>query len=233
MITTTVLVETYRNEPVTDSLKVANYFGKRHGDVIRAIDNIIKQGAAIGTERKIALSKMFKKTDYIDASGKSNRMYRMNFNGFSLVSMGFTGAKALNFKLDYIAAFNAMRDKLTEAARNHADPDWQLARLDTKISFKELARVINEELIPYAKASGSTHYDRFYVNYARLVKEFSGVTERDFASTEKLVLVNQFQAATIAGIRQGIKLNLDYTTIFGFVKDYLVDFLVFSRPRLA
>ena len=38
----------------------------------------------------------------------------MNRDGFTLLVMGFTGEKALKFKLEYIAAFNAMEKELEE-----------------------------------------------------------------------------------------------------------------------
>ena len=38
----------------------------------------------------------------------------MNRDGFTLLTMGFTGKKALRFKLEYISAFNEMETKLKE-----------------------------------------------------------------------------------------------------------------------
>lgn len=101
----TQLVEIVRNQAVTTSLKVADYFGKRHADVIRAIDNILTQGASVSNERQMTLVKMFRKTSYVDAKGEHRPLYQMNFDGFALVTMGFTGKKALEFKLAYVHAF--------------------------------------------------------------------------------------------------------------------------------
>ena len=44
--------------------------------------------------------------------GKEYPMYEMDRDGFSLLAMGFTGEKALKWKLDYIKAFNAMEREL-------------------------------------------------------------------------------------------------------------------------
>ena len=41
-------------------------------------------------------------------------MYFMNMDGFSLLAMGFTGKKALEWKIRYIQAFNEMERKLKE-----------------------------------------------------------------------------------------------------------------------
>ncbi|MBP2150103.1 phage regulator Rha-like protein [Xanthobacter flavus] len=40
------------------------------------------------------------------------RSFDMTRDGFTLLAMGFTGAKALKFKLAYIAEFNAMEEAL-------------------------------------------------------------------------------------------------------------------------
>lgn len=49
---------------------------------------------------------------YRDASGKQNKEYLLTRDGFSLLVMGFTGEKALAWKLKYIRAFNAMEGML-------------------------------------------------------------------------------------------------------------------------
>ena len=48
----------------------------------------------------------------MDNSGKENPMYVMNRDGFTLLVMGFTGEKALQFKIDYIEAFNKMEQTI-------------------------------------------------------------------------------------------------------------------------
>jgi Rha family phage regulatory protein len=39
-------------------------------------------------------------------------VYFMNRDGFTLLAMGFTGKKALGFKLKYIEAFNQMEETI-------------------------------------------------------------------------------------------------------------------------
>lgn len=83
------LVFIQNEQAITTSLKVAEYFGKRHNDVLRAIEN------AISTVRNFAQSEeAFEKSSYIDSTGKSNPMYYLNRDAFSFVVMGFTGERA-------------------------------------------------------------------------------------------------------------------------------------------
>lgn len=89
----------------TDSLKVADAFGKRHGDIIRAIKSI--DCSLEFSQRNFALA------EYLDEQGKTRPMYEMTKDGFIFLVMGFTGAKAAQVKEAYILAFNQMADILS------------------------------------------------------------------------------------------------------------------------
>ena len=80
-------------------------FGKRHDHVLRDIDKLISDSPNLGSE-------MFIETTYVNERGKNYRCFDMNRDGFSLISMGFTGKKALEWKLKYINAFNKMEETL-------------------------------------------------------------------------------------------------------------------------
>ena len=97
-----VVYKTERGTPVTDSLKVAGVFGKEHRNIIRAIRNILGVGS------NLSAPKWFYESTYSDAQGKARPMYIMNRDGFSLLAMGLTGAKAMQFKVGFIEQFNAM-----------------------------------------------------------------------------------------------------------------------------
>lgn len=103
---------------VTSSRNVAEHFEKRHADVLETIEKL-------KTENSV-LTKMFFETTYkVDGNNKSYKEYLMNRDGFSLLVMGFTGAKALAWKLRYIEAFNAMEAKLADRGKDSymiADP---------------------------------------------------------------------------------------------------------------
>lgn len=65
------------------------------------------------TAENSALLKMFVLSEYTSVQNKRLPMYLMNRDGFTLLAMGFTGSKAMEWKLKYIQAFNAMERKLT------------------------------------------------------------------------------------------------------------------------
>ncbi len=103
------LVIMHDQQAVTTSLRVAEVFNKRHKNVIQAIENKISSA-----ENSAQYKLMFVEGNYTDASGKTNKMYYMNRDGFTFIAFGFTGAKADQFKLEYINAFNQMEKRLQQ-----------------------------------------------------------------------------------------------------------------------
>lgn len=103
------LVIMRERQAVTTSLQVAKVFNKKHKHVIEAINNKISSA-----ENSAQYKLMFVEGTYRDSSGKTNKMYYMNRDGFTFIAFGFTGAKADQFKLKYIDAFNQMEKQLQQ-----------------------------------------------------------------------------------------------------------------------
>lgn len=114
-----------QGQPVTTSRAVAEQFGKRHDNVLRDIESLISDLDALKiegvseSEERVSLLKIeestadfaknnFIKTSALDNRGKEQPMYLLTRDGFTLLAMGFTGARALQFKVAYIDAFNRM-----------------------------------------------------------------------------------------------------------------------------
>ena len=99
---------------LTDSLRVAVKFEKDHSKVIRSIDDLLEKSYVIDTEcnPKMDLHKMFCLCydDIPQPNGgfRKSKRYVMNRDGFTILVMGFTGSKAIKFKLEYMNAFNEM-----------------------------------------------------------------------------------------------------------------------------
>lgn len=91
---------------VVSSLDVAETFEKNHRDVMESIRNIESN---ISTAE---FSALFFLDSYKASNGKLNPMYLMTRDGFTLLVMGYTGEKAMRFKLAYIKQFNAMEKAL-------------------------------------------------------------------------------------------------------------------------
>lgn len=101
------------NQALTNSLLVAEKFGKEHQHILRDIRNLI------GGMSNFGETPYFVETSYIhEQNGREYPMYVMNRDGFTLLAMGFTGEKALKFKLEYINAFNQMEETIKSGGYN-------------------------------------------------------------------------------------------------------------------
>ena len=56
-------------------------------------------------------------SEYTDTKGETRKQYILTRDGFTLLAMGFTGAKAMQFKVAYINAFNRMESIINGEAR--------------------------------------------------------------------------------------------------------------------
>lgn len=102
------LVGMRNSQVVTSSRTIAKVFEKEHRGVLRDLDNL-KEGVAQNW------ADLFYETTYIHEQNKQEyREILMNRDGFTLLAMGFTGKKALEWKLEYIKAFNEMERKIQE-----------------------------------------------------------------------------------------------------------------------
>lgn len=103
------LVVMKHKQAVTSSLRIAKTFGKEHKNVLQNIDNLVAENSAAKS--------MFAEGIY-ENRGKHYRMVYMTRDGFTLLAMGFTGERALSFKLQYIQAFNKMEASLQELSKD-------------------------------------------------------------------------------------------------------------------
>lgn len=99
------LVVINNNQIVVSSKDLAEHFGKAHKDVLENIRNILVA--------ENSATKFFQETSTV-YRGQQFPFYLMNRDGFSLLAMGFTGKKALQWKLKYIEAFNEMEETLKQ-----------------------------------------------------------------------------------------------------------------------
>lgn len=142
----TNLVITKDQQAVTTSLQVAEVFGKEHKVVLKAIDEL-KEGVAENSADSFDgvaqnYADLFYEDTYIHPQNKQKyRQIIMNRDGFTLLAMGFTGKKALQFKLQYINAFNEMEKTIKEKSVSIPTTKRGLALLALEASEETNQRV--------------------------------------------------------------------------------------------
>ena len=203
-------------QAVTSSLQVAEGFEKRHSHVIEAIENKISSA-----ENSAQYENMFSEGIYQDSSGKNNKMYYMNRDGFAFIAFGFTGRKADEFKLKYISAFNQMENEikssklptnpmevleLTFAAQKQANEkldkvDNRVTNLEENINIDQgdysyLTRRINkavfQELEIKRFSKHKQQVDLFYKDINKGIHEITGVKTRSKLKQKQFDAVDCF-----------------------------------------
>lgn len=134
------MVQSKGDEVITTSRKVAEYFGKRHGDVLRKIDQVKADCSSEFSQRNFASA------DYIDEQGKVRPMVSLTKDGWIMVVMGFTGKAAAAIKESYIAAFNWMAARLSQHIAMGEELQHRYAIKETRSKLKGTigSRLMNE-----------------------------------------------------------------------------------------
>ena len=128
------LVIMQNQQAVTGSLQVAEIFEKNHQHILRDLDSL-KGGVQNWTD-------LFHEDSYTHPQNKQTyRQIFMNRDGFTLLAMGFTGQKALQFKLKYIEAFNKMEKHIKQQLdTSNLSPELQfMSSVVQSLAKQELA----------------------------------------------------------------------------------------------
>ena len=112
---------------------------------------------------------MFEESQYVNR-GKEYKQYFMNRDGFTLLAMGYTGKKALDFKLKYIEAFNQMEKQLQLQA-----PVTMVEALTLALEQQKEIEVKNQiigELKPKADYTDSILKSKSLVTISQIAKDY-------------------------------------------------------------
>ncbi len=148
-----------QNEEVltTTSRQVAEVFEKEHKNVLQSIDNLIMQ-----LEYAENSAHLFIRTEYTQEQNKQKYPeYLITRDGFSLLIMGFTGDKALQWKLKYIQAFNEMEKELQRIYKERQQ--WEIERAKGVVIRHILTDTIK------MKVAETPNKKFAYPNYTKLI----------------------------------------------------------------
>ena len=199
-----------------DSLQVAKKFGKRHDKLVTEIERMYSDLIGKGCDQNGG-NPLFIKSSYVHSQNKQTYpMYLMNRDGFSLLVMGFTGKKALEWKLQYIKAFNQMENFIREKSTQI----WIETRKVGKLTRKAETDTI-QKLVEYAKEQGSSHAEMLYMTYSKLAKKMTGINNRDEATVTQLNNLSLMENIILHEIDLGIMQGKHYKDIYKDCKNRL------------
>ncbi|MEB7740271.1 Rha family transcriptional regulator [Escherichia coli] len=148
-----VIIENGR--AVTTSIAIAEFFGKRH-------DNVIQKIKTLECSEKFNVLN-FKDVTYIDTKGEKRPMYQITKNGFVFLVMGFTGKKAAAFKEAYIAEFDRMEAELRQNNTRSTDKMIPGDARTLVVHFDEHGNIKFTETVPDDAMVCTLDTFRFYL----------------------------------------------------------------------
>lgn len=173
------LVYTKDDRVVTDSITLAAAFEKRHDKVLRDIRNI-------KCSEKFRLTN-FGESEYQNKQGRTMPMFILTYEGFSMVAMGYTGEKAIEFKERFINEFTGTHQNVEsrEQLSDSANVKRLMQSYEDQITIrshqqKEFKKVVQSQiylLFPAVKDSGRRKY--YSKIYQDLKVEFNVDSYRD------------------------------------------------------
>jgi Rha family phage regulatory protein len=215
----------------TSSRTIAGVFGKQHQRVLHAIEHL-----EIPPDFRAS---NFRRSSYQSLQNKEMPEIMLTRDGFTTLCMGFTGAKAMEWKLKYIKAFNDMEAHISKDTKGI---DWEAARAQIKISRSDLVSTV-ADFVAYATAQGSESANHYYANVTKMEYKALGLLERqqtalgNFRDTLNILdigYLNTAENVATAAIAQGMEQKMHYKEIYQFAKQKVNDYAqAVSFARLA
>lgn len=183
------LLEFAHDRLYVSSLDVAHHFDKLHYNVLRSIE-------ALECSQEFRTLN-FEVSSYPTAQNKHLPMFRMTRDGFSMLVMSFTGAKAAYWRERYIQAFNLMEAELLKKHIIHAETRGRskTIRVAATDSYKEHGAT---EWFHYSNNTDAIYEIMFGGTAAQIRRQWKLPTKanlRDHLSTEQLNTIIQIEGA--------------------------------------
>lgn len=157
---------------VVSSRDVAARFEKKHYHILRDIEAL--ECSKDFTESNFGCS------DYLDSTGRKCREVLMTRDGFTFLAMGFTGARAAQFKEAYIAEFNRMEAELNERLSPKQllnNPDFLIQVLTEiktekeKVKSLEITVAADQPKVLFAKAVATSQSSVLVGELAKILRQ--------------------------------------------------------------
>lgn len=180
------------DQAVTSSLLIAEKFGKEHKNVMQSIRNLIGV-----TAENSAIAEMFSESRYLNEQNKEQPMFLMNRDGFTLLAMGFTGKKAMQFKLEYIKAFNSMEAQIKASQKPKSQLEILQMSINQLVEQEHRLSSVERDVAEAKKEIAEMKQERVENGKLLLEAEVSENKVPEISMRNKIRrLVNQYAAAT-------------------------------------
>lgn len=211
------LVVVKKNEPFTDSLKIAEGTGNQHKSVSALIRKHQKRFERWG---KVYFS-YFKSPN--SGRGRPTKVYELNEQQATfLITLLDNTEIVADFKSELVDQFCNMKNLLREKQTTI----WMESRKVGILARKAETNII-QQLCEYAKSQGSAHSEKLYVVYSRLADKIAGIEpkKRDFATVKQLNRLEEIENMIWHVIKLGMEKGEHYKQIYKDCKERLEMYL--------
>lgn len=155
----TLLVSREGEQIYTTSVHLAEHFGKRHDNVMKAIYRAIEECPE--EEQLLNFKELFDTYTVKNGAQRQRRIFHLTHDGFMFVVQGFTGKEASAWKWKFIAAFRAQERALAQLTARYAHVvDMVRPNLRPVVDGTEAGMSRNEIAGPLGKSAASVSYHR-------------------------------------------------------------------------
>lgn len=219
------LVEVRRGEVYCDTGMIAKKFGMQHAKVVQAMETLIPK------------LDDFRVTGFHPKFGKEKREYRgteyqaylLNRDCFILLGMRFDTKTARKWQGQFIAAFNAMENRILLADENATDTKWLGQRDLGKKARLEETDVI-KDFVEYATKQGSTKANFYYKHITNASYKALGLMVQKKPKLRDTMNLYEISELLLAervaknALKKYMGLGRNYKDIYESVKDDLISF---------
>lgn len=226
------LVEFKKNGVYCDTSLVARKFGMKHANVIVSLETLIPKledfRVVNDHPKSLGFNPQYLKEDR-HYRGTNYTAYLLNRDCFMLLAMRFDTKMARRWQGQFIAAFNAMEQRILLADTNATDQKWLGQREQGKIVRLEETDVI-KEFVEYATKQGSESAQFYYKHLTNATYRALGLmvqSKPKLRDTMNLYEISELLLAerlAKSALKKYMDLGRDYKDIYESVKDDLLSF---------
>ena len=223
------VVRVTNGQPTTTSLLIAEKFGKRHADVLRAVENL--ECSTDFRQCNFALTSTV--VPMPNGGDREDPMYRISRDGFAFLAMGFTGKKAAQWKEKFLAAFNWQATEIARLRTLQSTPEWAAARLEGKAARRIETDTI-KTFVEYAKSQGSKSAGQYYMAISKetnrslfFVESAVGAGFRDGLTSAQLASVAMAERIVERALLEAMASKVFYRDAYRIAADRLRQFAGF------
>lgn len=198
------------NEFRIDSRLLSPELNHRHRTILESIDKYKTQFESLGS--------LPFQTEMGTHGGSPVRYFLLNEDQcYFLLTLMRNNNHIIKAKLNLVKAFRDARKQLAER---------DIARLTGK-EVRKLETDAIKHLVEYAKASGSSRPEMYYLAITKMTNKALGIEsgQRDNMDARQLQLLKLAETLVEIAIRDGLKAKLDYKDIYILCRDRVGDVL--------